>query len=54
MKALVLAIAVGANLGALIGVYTAGNEALSDYAPAGIAVTALVSLTALATKAGAR
>jgi hypothetical protein len=48
MKSLLTAIAIGANLGALIGIYTAGNEPLSDYAPAGIAITALISLTALA------
>ena len=48
MKSLLIAIAIGANLGALIGIYTAGNEPLSDLAPAGIAITALVSLTALA------
>jgi hypothetical protein len=52
MKSLLITIAIGANLGALIGVYTAGNEPLSDLAPASIAITALLSLTALLAKAG--
>lgn len=54
MRATLTALAVGANIGTLAGLWLAVGETPSEFAPALTAVTATLSLIALATKAGAR